>query len=557
MKTLIPRLRVLWFVLLLLAGAGRAGAQPAWQWASQASGTGTSSVTAVATDAAGNTVVAGQFTGSITLGATTLVSAGDYDVFVARLSPAGQWTQAVRGGGPDSDIVKGLAADGAGMVTVVGWFDSAGVPRAFSTTFGSTTLNSTGGARDSFVARLSPAGTWTQAVRLGTTSTTKAGAVILDGAGNAVVAGSFGNALTLGATTLNGGGSDVFVARLNAAGQWTQAIQASGTQPVNGAEVYAAALDASGGLVLTGAFIQTVRFGALPALSSADVFVARLSAAGQWTQAVRAGGVAQDDGLALGLDAAGNVLVAGGIGGPASFDALALPCAGQTDGFVARLSPAGQWMQAAQAGGPAYDLAAAVAADAAGNVFVAGFFGYGASVGTGGNTARFGTTTLTSAGQEDVFVARLGIGGQWAQAVRAGGTGADGASALTVAPTGTITVAGRFESTAGFGPSALFSVTPNAFVARLNGLVPTAARAALPAEVFTLAPNPATAQVRLRWPEATPAPRPVQLLDNLGREVRRLLLPARATTAALDVQGLAPGLYVVRCGAAVGRLVVE
>ncbi len=75
--------------------------------------------------------------------------------------------------------------------------------------------------------------------------------------------------------------------------------------------------------------------------------------------------------------------------------------------------------------------------------------------------------------------------------------------------------------------------------------------------MFTLAPNPATAQVRLSWPEASAAPRPVLVLDGLGREVRRLLLPARATSAALDVAGLAPGFYVVHCGPAAARLVVE
>jgi hypothetical protein len=50
---------------------------------------------------------------------------------------------------------------------------------------------------------------------------------------------------------------------------------------------------------------------------------------------------------------------------------------------------------------------------------------------------------------------------------------------------------------------------------------------------------------------------PVLVLDALGREVRRQSLPARATTATLDLRGLAPGLYVVRCGAATGKLVVE
>jgi hypothetical protein len=47
------------------------------------------------------------------------------------------------------------------------------------------------------------------------------------------------------------------------------------------------------------------------------------------------------------------------------------------------------------------------------------------------------------------------------------------------------------------------------------------------------------------------------VLDGVGRAVRQLTLPAHTTSAALDVQGLAPGLYSVQCGPAVTRLVVE
>lgn len=53
-----------------------------------------------------------------------------------------------------------------------------------------------------------------------------------------------------------------------------------------------------------------------------------------------------------------------------------------------------------------------VAADSSGNVYLAGTFQ---------NSAILGSTTLTSAGDDDVFVARLGSSGSFASAVRAGG----------------------------------------------------------------------------------------------------------------------------------------
>ena len=48
---------------------------------------------------------------------------------------------------------------------------------------------------------------------------------------------------------------------------------------------------------------------------------------------------------------------------------------------------------------------------------------------------------------------------------------------------------------------------------------------------------------------------PATLLDGLGRVVRTTPLTAGAAT--LDVRGLASGLYMVRCGGAARRLVVE
>jgi hypothetical protein len=331
-------------------------------------------------------------------------------------------------------------------------------------------------------------------------------------------------------------------------------------------------------VVLTGDFSGTMnfRYQEQPSLVSAgsnDVFVVRLSAAGTWTMAARAGSAPDERGFALALDAAGNAVVTGFIGGPAaigssssintsSFGSTTLTRVGLADVFVARLSPAGQWTQAVQAGGPGYEAPSAIVVDAAGNATVVGFFGldYNATPPPSGYPISFGSTTLASAGQEDLFVARLNQNGQWQQALAAGGQLNDYGIAAALAPNGDVTVGGGYTGSATFAPLFLSngssSNVTSAFVARLGGL-PAAARAATPAEVFTLSPNPATTQVRLTWPEASAALRPVQVLDGLGREVRRQELPARAQSAALDVASLAPGLYLVRCGAATARLVVE
>ncbi|GAA4364601.1 FG-GAP-like repeat-containing protein [Hymenobacter saemangeumensis] len=71
-----------------------------------------------------------------------------------------------------------------------------------------------------------------------------------------------------------------------------------------------------------------------------------------------------------------------------------------------------------------------------------------------------------------------------------------------------------------------------------------------------LSPNPAHAFTTLTLPAAGSV-RLVQVLNTLGQEVNRLTLPLHATTTRLDLHGLAPGLYLLRCGPVTARLVVD
>lgn len=143
--------------------------------------------------------------------------------------------------------------------------------------------------------------------------------------------------------------------------------------------------------------------------------------------------------------------------------------------------------------------------------------------------------------------------------MRAGGTGSDVAGPVAMDAAGNITVAGTCKDPAGFGATTLTSSCnySMAFVARLNSQLLVTHAVAPNDDIFALAPNPTTGAVRLTWPGATAVSRPVQLLGAVGREVRRQVLPAHADAATLDVTGLAPGLYVGRCGAAASRLQVE
>lgn len=543
-----------------------------WQWAAAATTTSNSSnvtITATALDGAGNTVVAGHFSGTVKLGDITLTSAGGIDGFVGRLSSTGTWTQAVPAGGTGAAVyINALALDNAGNAVVAGNFTGSSI------SFGTSTLTNAGVgfSADIFVARLSTAGTWTQAVRAGSPRTELATSLVLDAAGTAIVGGNFfGPTMSFGSTVVNNNNpvssgadtGDLFIARLNPAGTWTQAVGAGGTDLD---VLNALAVDANGTVSAVGQFSSpTVAFGTttltniVPQGATTMLYVARLSSAGTWTQATT-NTIGSPIPTEVAVDAGGNTVVAGFFYGKTTdFGSLTLTNT-NTNGtsgevFVARLSSNGTWAQAASAGGTDDDRPAGLALDASGNAYVTGYFK--------GPTAAFGSINLinsnpasTPNSKTDIFVARLSPTNTWTSAVRMGGLEGESPSDIAVNRAGTrVVMTGQFSNPLVIGPF-IFPAPPNttSYVAQLSGLTLGTRRAAQ--ELVSLAPNPAHGSTQLLLP-ATADAQPVVLFDALGREVRRQSVPTRTTSATLNVAGLTPGLYVVRYGTATGRLVVE
>ncbi|GAA3977813.1 T9SS type A sorting domain-containing protein [Hymenobacter antarcticus] len=404
MKAFSSRFPMGLLALLFLTLHRPAAAQaPAWQSAravavaTAAVMRNNSTVTATAVDAAGNVYLAGEFTNTVVLGGTTLTSLGLNDVFVAKFNPASnQFVWAQRAGGTNDDRATALAVSGT-SVYVAGHFYSLTVG------FGTTTLTNanSNGSFEVFVAKLTDAGStgsfvWAQ--RAGGTETDFATALVVSGT-SVYVAGFFDSPTAgFGPATLTSAGSyDVFVAKLTDAG-------------------------------------STASFG--------------------WAQ--RAGGTGNDGTFALAVSGT-SVYVAGYFQSlTVGFGATTLTntnANGSNDVYVAKLTDAGStgsfgWAQ--RAGGTGSETALALAVSGP-SVYVAGSFTSA--------TAGFGPATLTNAGSQDIFVAKLADAGPtgsftWAQ--RAGGTGNDLAGALAVSGT-SVYVAGYFSNVAGFGATTLTS----------------------------------------------------------------------------------------------------
>src|SRR5690606_24792932 len=91
-------------------------------WAQRYGGAGGDEAAALAIAPGGDIVIAGQLSGTVSVGPESLTSMGASDAFVARLSPAGQVLWARSLGGAGVDLATAVAVDPDGTTIVLGTF---------------------------------------------------------------------------------------------------------------------------------------------------------------------------------------------------------------------------------------------------------------------------------------------------------------------------------------------------------------------------------------------------------------------------------------------------
>jgi Beta-propeller repeat len=331
----------------------------------------------IALDSSGNSYVTGSFEGTTTIGSATLTSKGKEDVFVVKIDSSCNMVWAVSAGGALSEYVWGISVDSSGNSYVTGSFRG-------TATFGTKSLTSKGDA-DVFVAKVDAAGTFKWAVSAGGVKHDEGRGIAVDSLGNSYVTGRFGGTATFGTKPLTSkGDTDVFVVKVDVAGTFKWAVSAGGTLLDYGQGI---AVDTSGNSYVTGYFRGTATFGTKSHTSKgkSEVFVAKVDAAGAFKWAISAGGVNHDEGRGIAVDSLGNSYVTGRFGGTATFGTKSLTAKGYTDVFVTKVDAAGTFKWAVSAGGPASlpdDQGKSITVDSLGNSYVTGSFGYTATFGT-------------------------------------------------------------------------------------------------------------------------------------------------------------------------------
>ncbi len=227
---------------------------------------------------------------------------------------------------------------------------------------------------------------------------------------------------------------------------WQWVIGAGGTSPDNGRSIVT---DSSGNVYTTGNYAETAYFGILSLTSAGDndVFVMKTNPSGivQWV--VSAGGTGTEYSYSLTLDGSGNIYITGVFQGTASFGTISLTSNGGYDIFIAKLNNTGNWLWAVSAGGEQADYGLGICTQGS-NLYVCGYF-Y--------NIASFGSMSLTSSGQSDIFVAKLNTNGNWLWVTKAGGMSYDISYDMLCDQDGNVHIAGYFSSSATFGTLSLTS----------------------------------------------------------------------------------------------------
>ncbi|MCX6354958.1 MAG: hypothetical protein NTZ78_08655 [Candidatus Aureabacteria bacterium] len=452
------------FILLWMCfmGLGVAASTDTLEWAKRAGGSGFDDAISIAAYPDGTSMVTGIFSGTATFGfgesnETTLTTTGTSAVFIAKHNADGTlaWVKkATEGGEARAHIAS--CPDGASMIT--GWFYGSiklGLGEPHETTLSSA------GQQDIFIAKYNADGKLAWAKRASGTSDEAASSIASYSDGTSVVMGMFYGATTFGigesnqTTLIPIGGSDIFIAKYNANGTLAWVKGEGGNDRDYSGRIVSFA---DGTFVTEGSFDGTATFGlgepnetTLTSAGEWDIFIAKFYADGTLMWVKRAGGSGYDE-ANITTCSDGSLMAAGYfcntcVFGPGESKETTLTSAGAQDIFIAKYNADGTLAWAKRAGGDARDEGGAITSYPDGSCMAAGFFSGTSMFGQGESNE----TTLTSAGDWDIFVAKYNADGSLAWVKRAGGTGGDVALSIVSFSDGTSVIAGWFEETAVFG----------------------------------------------------------------------------------------------------------
>ncbi|MGZ3884119.1 MAG: SBBP repeat-containing protein [Bacteroidia bacterium] len=261
-------------------------------WAHIFGGANVDQGTSLYVDAASNIYTSGFFNDTADFdpgpAVFNLNSTGLYtdDIFISKLDRSGNFVFAKAIVGPGTEISNGITLDGAGNIYTCGRFANGADMDPGPGTY----TMAAKGIADAYVSKFDTLGNFIWARQFQGNSTEGASNMKTDLAGNIYVTGYFSDTCDfdpgIGTYTLiAAGSSDLFITKLNAAGNFNWAMRAgsSGTTTSMGCDGNAIFTDVAGAIYTTGYFVNTCDFdpGAgvynMSSAGATDAFILKLS----------------------------------------------------------------------------------------------------------------------------------------------------------------------------------------------------------------------------------------------------------------------------------------
>jgi hypothetical protein len=392
----------------------------------------------IVTDAQGNVYVAGAFEQLGSWGTKSIPAYGSIDIFMAKYSASGKPIWVLKQGGSSADAGSSISMDIDGNLIMTGSFRGTG-------TFGQGNILTSNGIDDIFLSKVNPSGDVIWSKRAGGTDQDVAYAITTDNSGNIYLAGYFRGTITFpnsSISLISNGGTDALIAKYDSSGNilWAKSGGGSGNDFAYGVSIN------GNNVAMVGQFDGASSFSGTSLLSSglSDIFIAEYAATnGTLNWVKKYGGTGVDIGFSI-ATAQSDYVITGQFSAVMSAGSTTLNAVGNSDILIARIASNGQEVWLKRAGGVSQDAGRGITVNSANDkLFVTGSFA---------ETALFGSNSLTSFGNLDIFVATVDFAtGNFETVFQNGGPADDEARGITANLTNSSFVTGYFNGQGSFG----------------------------------------------------------------------------------------------------------
>lgn len=338
-------------------------------------------------------------------------NAGGADAFLASYNGSGTLRWSAQLGTTYNEYGNAVAADASGNAFLSG-------------STGGDLFGTNAGLSDAFLVKYNSVGTILWSRQFGTSNYDEGMSIAVDSLGNAFIAGGTDG----GMIGQNAGSTDAFLTKFDGSGNrlWTKQL---GTASYDAG--MSVAVDKSGNAIMAG---HTTGNMVGSNAGHFDIFLAKYDGTGNFLWKKQLGTNGDDECYSVAVDKSGNIFLGGFTDGD-----LGGPNSGFTDAFLAKFDSSGNLIWSRQLGTATTDYGFSVTTDDSGHVFLCGV--------TAGDLGG------SSAGGDDLFLAKFDGSGNPVWLLQTGTETDDDGLSVTVDSSGDVFVSGYTWGSLG-GPSA-------------------------------------------------------------------------------------------------------